>query len=48
MLLQHVPAGKIKDLAEVFSGEGPKSAVLEEEMYNVNTKRVSSIAFKWK
>ena len=48
MLVQHVPAGKIKDLSEVFSDEHSKAAILEEEMYNVNTKRISSIAFKWK
>jgi len=48
MLLLHVPAGKIKDLAEVFNDEHSQSAILEEEMYNVNTKRISSIAFKWK
>jgi crotonobetainyl-CoA:carnitine CoA-transferase CaiB-like acyl-CoA transferase len=47
MLEQKVPAGKIKNLAEVFSDETAQAMVRQEEIDGVQTKRVSSIAFKW-
>ena len=47
MLEQKVPAGKIKNLAEVFSDEDAQSLVREETIDGISTKRVSSIAFKW-
>ncbi len=47
MLNQKVPAGKIKDLAEVFSDQSAQSLVREETIDEIPTKRVSSIAFKW-
>ena len=43
----NVPAGKVKDLAEVFENENLKSSILEEDILGYKTKRVSSIAFKW-
>lgn len=47
MLLENVPAGKIKDLKEVFEDDSAKSLIREEEIETLITKRVSSIAFKW-
>jgi crotonobetainyl-CoA:carnitine CoA-transferase CaiB-like acyl-CoA transferase len=47
MLEQKVPAGKIKNLAEVFSDESAQAMVRQEEIDGVQTKRVSSIAFRW-
>ncbi len=47
MLSLNVPAGKVKDLAEVFENENLKSSILEEDILGYKTKRVSSIAFKW-
>jgi crotonobetainyl-CoA:carnitine CoA-transferase CaiB-like acyl-CoA transferase len=47
MLSLNVPAGKVKDLAEVFENEELKSSILEEDILGYKTKRVSSIAFKW-
>jgi len=47
MLEQKVPAGKIKNLGEVFSAETAQAMVRQEEIDGVQTKRVSSIAFKW-
>jgi crotonobetainyl-CoA:carnitine CoA-transferase CaiB-like acyl-CoA transferase len=47
MLSLNVPAGKVKNLAEVFENEDLKSSILEEDILGYKTKRVSSIAFKW-
>lgn len=47
MLRLHVPAGKVKNLAEVFENELLKESILEEKILGYHTKRVSSIAFKW-
>jgi crotonobetainyl-CoA:carnitine CoA-transferase CaiB-like acyl-CoA transferase len=48
MLEQHVPAGKIKDLAEVFEDPTASQMIREEVIQETQTKRVSSIAFTWK
>lgn len=42
----HVPAAKIKNLKEVFESELAKEMIREEDINNLKTKRVSSIAFK--
>jgi crotonobetainyl-CoA:carnitine CoA-transferase CaiB-like acyl-CoA transferase len=47
MLIQNIPAGKIKNLEEVFENEDLKNSILEENILGYKTKRVSSIAFKW-
>ena len=47
MLIQNVPAGKVKNLAEVFENEDLQKSILEEDNLGYKTKRVSSIAFKW-
>ena len=47
MLKQNVPAGKVKNLAEVFENEDLQKSILEEDNLGYKTKRVSSIAFKW-
>ena len=46
MLSLNVPAGKVKNLAEVFENEDLKNSILEEDILGYKTKRVSSIAFK--
>ena len=47
MLAENVPAGKIKNLEEVFSNPAAQNLIREEEIEGINTKRVTSIAFKW-
>jgi len=47
MLSENVPAGKIKDLKEVFESEQANSLVRQEMINGIPTQRVSSIAFKW-
>ncbi|MEY3236135.1 MAG: hypothetical protein RI883_236 [Bacteroidota bacterium] len=47
MLSENVPAGKIKNLEEVFSNADAQNLIREEEIEGINTKRVTSIAFKW-
>lgn len=47
LLKQNVPAGKVKNLAEVFENEDLQKSILEEDNLGYKTKRVSSIAFKW-
>jgi crotonobetainyl-CoA:carnitine CoA-transferase CaiB-like acyl-CoA transferase len=47
MLSLNVPSGKVKDLAEVFENDELKNSILEEDILEYKTKRVSSIAFKW-
>lgn len=42
----NVPAGKVKDLKEVFEDERAQDLVLEEEIDGVSTKRVRSTIFK--
>lgn len=48
MLNQNVPVGKIKSLDEVFEDDNVKNSILSENIDNVATKRLSTIAFKWK
>ena len=47
LLKENVPAGKIRNLKEVFSDQPAQKLIREEIIENVQTKRVSSIAFKW-
>jgi len=47
MLAENVPAGKIKNLEEVFSNADAQNLIREEIIEGINTKRVTSIAFKW-
>ena len=47
MLAENVPAGKIKNLGEVFSNADAQNLIREELIEGINTKRVTSIAFKW-
>jgi crotonobetainyl-CoA:carnitine CoA-transferase CaiB-like acyl-CoA transferase len=47
MLAENVPAGKIKNLEEVFSNSDAQNLIREELIEGINTKRVTSIAFKW-
>jgi crotonobetainyl-CoA:carnitine CoA-transferase CaiB-like acyl-CoA transferase len=42
-----VPAGKVKSIDEVFSDKEAANQVLTETIAGQETKRVSSIAFKW-
>jgi crotonobetainyl-CoA:carnitine CoA-transferase CaiB-like acyl-CoA transferase len=44
----YVPAARIKNLAEVFQDLPAQQLVRQEEILGVNTKRITSIAFKWK
>lgn len=44
----YIPAARIKNLAEVFQDQSAQQLVCQEEISGVNTKRVSTIAFKWK
>ena len=48
MLQQHVPAGKIKNLEAVFADKTAQDLVRTELIENTFTKRLTSIAFKWK
>ncbi|MBI1837458.1 MAG: CoA transferase [Flavobacteriia bacterium] len=48
MLSENVPVGKIKDLEEVFMSSRVQNSILTEEIEGVNTKRLSTLAFKWK
>lgn len=43
---QHVPCAKVKTLDEVFDEEHAQNLVLTEEIDGLETKRVSTIAFK--
>lgn len=47
MLKENVPTGKIKNLEEVFRNSDAQNLIREEEIEGINTKRVTSIAFKW-
>ncbi len=42
----NVPAGKVKNLEEVFSDESAQSLIREELIDGVQTKRITSIVFK--
>jgi crotonobetainyl-CoA:carnitine CoA-transferase CaiB-like acyl-CoA transferase len=42
----HVPAGKVKNLKEVFEDEAAKKLVRSEIIDDVQTKRVTSVVFK--
>lgn len=48
MLQQHVPAGKIKNLEAVFAEKKAQDLVRSEVIEKTETKRLTSIAFKWK
>ncbi len=48
MLQQHVPAGKIKNLEAVFAEKKVQDLVRSEMIDQKVTKRLTSIAFKWK
>ena len=48
MLQQHVPAGKIKNLEAVFAEKKAQDLVRSEIIDQKVTKRLTSIAFKWK
>ena len=43
----HVPSAVIKNLEEVFEEEHALAMVKSEKINGIDTKRVSSIAFKW-
>ena len=43
----NVPAGKVKNLEEVFQNEELQKSILKEEISGIPTQRVSSIAFRW-
>lgn len=45
---EHVPVGKIKSLDEVLDAPRVQSMILEEEIENVMTKRIKSVAFQLK
>lgn len=42
----NVPAGKVKDIREVFENPAARSLIREENIDGINTKRVSSVIFK--
>lgn len=44
----YIPAARIKNLAEVFQDQSAQQLVCQEEISGINSKRVTSIAFKWK
>lgn len=48
MASENVPCGKINNLNEVFESEKAKTLIREEVIDGKITKRVTSIAFKWK
>lgn len=48
LVKQHVPVGKIKNIQEVFNNQKAKDLIKEEIQDEVLTRRISSIAFKWK
>lgn len=48
MLENNVPCGKIKNLEEVFKDDSAKLLIRSEEIDGKETKRVTSLAFKWK
>ena len=42
----NVPAGKIKDLSEVFKTQAAQDLIREEDIDGIQTKRVASVVFK--
>jgi crotonobetainyl-CoA:carnitine CoA-transferase CaiB-like acyl-CoA transferase len=48
MMENNVPCGKIKNLEEVFNDNSAKELIRSELIEGKETKRVTSIAFKWK
>ena len=42
----NVPAGKVRNLKEVFEDEKAKALILEEEIEGIKTKRIRSKIFK--
>lgn len=42
----NVPAGKVRDLREVFEDEAAKKLIRKERIDNIDTARITSIAFK--
>jgi crotonobetainyl-CoA:carnitine CoA-transferase CaiB-like acyl-CoA transferase len=47
MLKEKVPVGKINDLQDVFKDDSANQLIREEKIEGIDTKRVTSIAFKW-
>jgi crotonobetainyl-CoA:carnitine CoA-transferase CaiB-like acyl-CoA transferase len=47
LIAANVPVAKVRNLQEVFTDEAAKALIRVEEQAGINTKRVSSIAFKW-
>ncbi len=47
LIQSNVPVAKVRNLQEVFTDEAAKALIRVEEQAGINTKRVSSIAFKW-
>lgn len=43
---KNVPAGKVKDLSEVFQDEAAKSLIRKEEIDGIATQRITSVVFK--
>jgi crotonobetainyl-CoA:carnitine CoA-transferase CaiB-like acyl-CoA transferase len=43
---RHVPAGKVKNLADVFNDEAAQSLIREEVISGIHTKRITSVIFK--
>jgi crotonobetainyl-CoA:carnitine CoA-transferase CaiB-like acyl-CoA transferase len=43
----NVPAGKVKDLEEVFESDMAKVLLRDENIDGIKTQRVSSVIFKW-
>lgn len=43
---RHVPAGKVNNLADVFSDEQAQSLIREEIISGIQTKRITSVIFK--
>lgn len=46
-IASNVPAGIIKSMDEVFDNEKAQSLILEEEVNNLNTKRVKTVVFNY-
>ena len=44
--LLNVPAGKVRDLAEVFNDPLSQELIIEEEIDGIYTRRVKSVLFK--
>jgi crotonobetainyl-CoA:carnitine CoA-transferase CaiB-like acyl-CoA transferase len=47
LIHKNIPVGKVKNLKEVFEAESAKEMIREETIEGQQTKRITSIAFKW-